>query len=54
MTYLLQAFATGDPEAGVWSAGPAMGLVKKVDSCENVIKEMMFEARERLSFVSKL
>ena len=41
-----EVFAGGDPDAGVWSAGPSMGLVKSVVSCDILLKQMFEEAQD--------
>ena len=47
-------FRTGDPEAGVWSAGPSMGLIKSVETAEALIQQLVAEARAALQVASKL
>eukprot|EP00697_Spironema_sp_BW2_P009766 gnl/Spiro4/24769_TR12314_c0_g1_i1.p1 gnl/Spiro4/24769_TR12314_c0_g1~~gnl/Spiro4/24769_TR12314_c0_g1_i1.p1 ORF type:complete len:347 (-),score=106.06 gnl/Spiro4/24769_TR12314_c0_g1_i1:110-1111(-) len=40
---------TGDPNAGVWSAGPVMGLIDDIPTCKELLERMVKEAEEIIS-----
>ncbi|KAI8331717.1 putative dioxygenase [Chlamydoabsidia padenii] len=37
-------YETGDPDAGVWTAGPVMGLIDDVPSCQELLDRIVSEA----------
>jgi nitronate monooxygenase len=39
-------YATGDTDAGIWSAGMVQGLIHDVPSCEDLVNRIMTEARD--------
>jgi len=39
-------YETGNPDAGIWSAGVAMGLIKDIPSCEELVSRIEREAEE--------
>lgn len=41
-------YETGDVDGGVWSAGPVIGLIDEVMSCEKLLKTMERDAEEIL------
>lgn len=47
-------FIDGDVEAGVWTAGPAMGLIHDIPSCKDLLKRIEKEAEESLTTAAKL
>jgi nitronate monooxygenase len=48
-----QAEKEGDPDGGIWSAGPVVGLIDDIPTCHQLVRRMVEEAevtiRERLS-----
>jgi len=47
-------YETGDPDAGVWSAGVVMGLIKDIPSCEELINRIESEAEEIIGRMASL
>ncbi|KAK6335602.1 hypothetical protein TWF696_002369 [Orbilia brochopaga] len=43
-----QVFINGDPDAGVWTAGPCIGIIKDIPSCEELLKRIEREAEEAI------
>lgn len=43
-----EVFLRGDIEHGVWTAGPAMGLIKDIPTCEVLVKRIEREAEEAI------
>ncbi len=39
-------YEKGDPNYGVWSAGIAMGLIKDIPTCEELLRTIEKEAEE--------
>lgn len=37
---------TGNPEDGVWSAGPVMGLIDDIPTCDALISRIVAEAED--------
>jgi NADH:quinone reductase (non-electrogenic) len=47
-------YEEGDPEYGVWSAGIAMGLIKDIPTCKDLLDTMEREAEEVINATAKL
>lgn len=47
-------YATGDPDYGIWSAGIAVGLIKDIPTCEELLRRMEREAEEIIGGMSRL
>jgi len=41
-----KVYELGDPEYGIWSAGPAVGLINNIPTCEDLLSKMEREAEE--------
>jgi len=41
-----KVYELGDPEYGIWSAGPAVGLINDIPTCEDLLSRMEKEAEE--------
>lgn len=37
-------YEDGDPDAGIWSAGIAVGLIKDIPTCEELLRRIESEA----------
>lgn len=50
-----EVFVNGDPEFGVWTTGPVMGLIHDIPTCDELVKRIEREAetalREKLALV---
>jgi len=50
-----EVFITGDVDAGVWTAGPVMGLIYDIPSCDKLLKRIEVEAeasiRKQLTYI---
>lgn len=49
-----RVYETGDIDAGIWSAGVAIGLIKDIPTCENLLNRIQHEAEEIIDQMSKL
>ncbi|KAG5947533.1 hypothetical protein E4U59_000621 [Claviceps monticola] len=49
-----EVFVNGDPEYGVWTTGPVMGLINDVPTCEVLVKRIEREAEEAFRQTSAL
>lgn len=49
-----QVFINGDVDYGVWTAGPVMGVIKDVPTCEVLLKRIEREAEEAIGRVAAL
>lgn len=49
-----QVYENGDKDFGIWSAGPAMGLIKDIPSCGQLLTRMEKEAEDIIEGLSKL
>ncbi|TDL20295.1 inosine monophosphate dehydrogenase [Rickenella mellea] len=49
-----KVYETGDPEAGVWSAGSCVGLIKDVPSCKELVERLEREAEDIIEGLEKL
>lgn len=47
-------FENGDPDYGIWSAGIAIGLIKDIPTCEELLLRMEREAEEIIGGMTKL
>jgi len=47
-------FENGDPDYGIWSAGIALGLIKDIPTCEELLSRMEKEAEEIIAGMNKL
>ncbi|RPA88229.1 inosine monophosphate dehydrogenase [Ascobolus immersus RN42] len=47
-----QVFINGDVDYGVWTAGPVMGVIKDIPTCEVLLKRIETEAEETIRKVS--
>ena len=43
---IVQVYETGDIDAGIWSAGIAVGLIRDIPSCEELLRRFEREAEE--------
>jgi NAD(P)H-dependent flavin oxidoreductase YrpB (nitropropane dioxygenase family) len=44
-----KVYELGDPEYGIWSAGPAVGLIHDIPTCEDLVSRMEREAEEMMA-----
>ncbi len=44
-----EAMENGDTEGGMWTAGPVMGLINDIPTCEELIQNIMNEANDIIS-----
>ncbi|KAL7273863.1 hypothetical protein RUND412_003261 [Rhizina undulata] len=49
-----QVFSTGDVEMGLWTAGPVMGLISDIPTCEELLKRIEKEAEDSIKRISSL
>ena len=42
-------YETGDPEAGIWWAGQAQGLIDDIPTCDELVRRMLAEAEETIA-----
>ncbi|KAH8150357.1 uncharacterized protein LAJ45_05568 [Morchella importuna] len=49
-----QVFITGDVDEGVWTAGPVMGLIHDIPTCEVLLKRIEKEAEDSINRISSL
>ena len=49
-----KVYENGDPNHGVWSAGIAMGLIKDVPTCKELLDAIEKEAEEVIDGLSKM
>ncbi|KAG8734769.1 hypothetical protein FRC10_011451 [Ceratobasidium sp. 414] len=49
-----KVYETGDPDAGVWSAGIVVGLIKDCPSCAELLQRIEQEAEAAISGMSRL
>ncbi|KDQ09013.1 hypothetical protein BOTBODRAFT_117709 [Botryobasidium botryosum FD-172 SS1] len=49
-----KVYENGDPDAGIWSAGISMGLIKDIPSCEDLVARIEREAEEVISRMGAL
>jgi NAD(P)H-dependent flavin oxidoreductase YrpB (nitropropane dioxygenase family) len=42
----VQVYETGDVDAGIWSAGIAVGLIRDIPTCEELLRRFEREAEE--------
>lgn len=49
-----EAYATGDVDAGIWSAGQSMGLIHDIPTCQDLITRLEKETIEILQSTQKL
>ncbi|KAL7412940.1 hypothetical protein BDY24DRAFT_391675 [Mrakia frigida] len=47
-------YTTGDPNAGVWSAGISIGLINDIPSCQELISRMERETEEHIAGLGRL
>lgn len=47
-------YTTGDPDAGIWSAGICIGLIKDIPTCEELLRRMESEVEEQIAGLGKL
>ena len=47
-------YETGDPDAGIWSVGTAVGLIKDCPSCEELVGTIEREAEETIRRLASL
>lgn len=43
-----EAMENGDTEGGMWTAGPVMGLIDDIPTCEQLVQNIMNEAKETI------
>ena len=51
---MTQVYETGDKDAGIWSAGIAVGLIKDIPTCEVLLRRFESEAEEVIDGLTKL
>jgi len=44
-----QAEKNGDPDGGIWSAGPVIGLIDDIPTCQELVDRFMAEAEETIN-----
>lgn len=49
-----EVFTRGDAEYGVWTAGPVMGLIHDIPTCEVLVKRIEKEAEEAIAKIAKI
>ncbi|KAF8455406.1 hypothetical protein BGX38DRAFT_1088599 [Terfezia claveryi] len=49
-----EVYLNGDVEYGVWSAGPVMGLIKDIPTCEVLVKRIEREAEETIAKIQEM
>jgi NAD(P)H-dependent flavin oxidoreductase YrpB (nitropropane dioxygenase family) len=49
-----KVYENGDPDYGVWSAGIAMGLIKDVPTCKELLETIEREAEDVIEGMSSL
>ncbi|KAH7913335.1 hypothetical protein BJ138DRAFT_1146224 [Hygrophoropsis aurantiaca] len=49
-----EVYTRGDPEYGIWSVGVAIGLIKDIPACEELVQRIEREAEEAVNGVSSL
>jgi NAD(P)H-dependent flavin oxidoreductase YrpB (nitropropane dioxygenase family) len=49
-----RVYETGDPDAGIWSAGVVVGLIKDCPSCSVLLQRIEQEAESTISGMSRL
>lgn len=49
-----EVFVNGDPEYGVWTTGPVMGLIHDIPTCEVLVKRIEKEAEQAFKDTSAL
>lgn len=49
-----EVFINGDVDYGVWTAGPVMGIIKDIPTCDELVKRIEREAEETLKKVNGL
>lgn len=49
-----QVFENGDVDAGIWTCGMCVGLIKDVPTCKELLETMEREAEETIARVSQL
>ena len=47
-------YETGDVDAGVWSAGISIGLIKEIKTCKQLLADMEAEAEATIRSISAL
>lgn len=47
-------YTTGDPDAGIWSAGICIGLINDVPTCGALLSRMEREVEEQIGGLGKL
>lgn len=45
-------FINGDVDYGVWTAGPVMGVIKDIPTCEVLLKRIEKEGEETINKIS--
>lgn len=50
----LQVYETGDVDAGIWSAGIAVGLIKDIPTCEELLRRIEREAEETIDGLAQM
>lgn len=41
-----RVFETGDPDYGIWTAGPVMGLIEDIPTCQELVERIVKEAED--------
>jgi NAD(P)H-dependent flavin oxidoreductase YrpB (nitropropane dioxygenase family) len=49
-----RVFIDGDPDAGVWTVGPVLGVIQDVPTCEELLRRIEREAIETISRIQGL
>jgi NADH:quinone reductase (non-electrogenic) len=49
-----RVYETGDFDAGVWSAGVVVGLIKDIPTCEELLRKIEQEAEETIQRLASL
>lgn len=47
-------YENGDPDYGIWSAGIALGLIKDIPTCEELLNRMEREAEEVIDGMGRM
>jgi len=47
-------YETGDVDAGIWSAGIAVGLIKDIPTCEELLRRIEQEAEETIDGLAQM
>ncbi|OBT61557.1 hypothetical protein VE03_08896 [Pseudogymnoascus sp. 23342-1-I1] len=49
-----RVFIEGDPNAGVWTVGPVLGVIKDIPTCDELLKRIERQAIETMSTIQNL